>query len=218
MSSAKSLNAIGSLIANIVNQAEVHAVHERAKIMFLQHMATIVSNRISNKGLQEHYTLPLLLDLVPDESSKYEDDLYRIKYRLYKTKDEVPVPMRYRSASPFVSVCVDGGNPISYGGSVSTSLSLPLIPHEPPYKYYHDNKVLYIKINDNLNFRRESNFKKVEIRGIWENPEQVIGYYKYTDNQDYDLPFPTDMIGKAIRLCLTIGFNIPKDDPKVKDL
>ena len=53
---------------------------------------------------------------------------------------------------------------------------------------------------------------RIEVEGLWESPEEVIGFYSNTDNQDLELPFPNEMMQFIVADILKTEFNIqPKD-------
>ena len=54
------------------------------------------------------------------------------------------------------------------------------------------------------------------ITAIFENPEEVLSYYKDIDGQDIELPLPNDMLEDIIYAILKTEFNVYPQDIDIK--
>ena len=62
------------------------------------------------------------------------------------------------------------------------------------------------------------NITSIEVEGIWENPEEVLGYYSIDDNQDLELPFPNEMMNRVLLDLLKTEFNIVPKDTEIEKM
>ena len=109
------------------------------------------------------------------------------------------------------------------GTASAYRISFNLLPTGFSKVYAYSNNNVIIKRNVNANLITNSidvwddendtlRYRKLELEGLWENPEDVIGYYGITDNQDLELPFPEEMLNFVIAEILKTEFAIaPKD-------
>ena len=141
-------------------------------------------------------------------------------YTEYKTTTKVPRPMNIKNDTTFTKVSLVSNDILTaklytYVSGISYLMSV----HSPPTRnsrvYKYVDNVIYVR--DNNTYQNTSSLtgittKKIEVEGIWESPEEVIGYYDNTDNQDLALPFPNEMMQMIVAEILKTEFGlIPKD-------
>lgn len=158
---------------------------------------------------------------------KYSDILpteYRVanKIRLLGTKYKVPTPVRIQSDAPFAFVGDTVGNGYMYESSI-TSLKLrqsgrpTCSPTGYPRAYIILNGHIIIaeKVGTkDIDDRRPIN--EVMITGIFENPDEVLSFFKNEDGQDIELPLPNDMLESIIQEILKTEFGIYPQDLDIK--
>lgn len=226
---AESLNQYASRVAHIVGQPDNQSLKERVKDMIKDYYAKYIIQSIDRNGIQSYYKLTLELELTPVEETKITNTAYdnqisvnnvlvdnprRYTYVDFKTSTKVPKPMNIKNDAPFTRV----GLPNSAKVFAYNSLTAYRISTFPSftrssliYTYYNDYILCKRKVNY-LNVQSLQVFDKIEIDGIWENPEEVIGFYMLDDNQDLPLPFSNEMMGFVLIDLLKTEFGIvPKD-------
>ena len=212
-----SLNQYASRVAHIVGQPDNLSLKERIKDMIKDYFAKYIIQSIDKNGMNDNYKLSLTISLNPVESSKVGTggDAY---YTEYITSTKIPKPMNIKNDSPFISVCIPNSSKIfSYMSKVIQRISVSHTPTRSFRSYsYSDNKIL-VKFISNITDTTFKNFidkinPQIEVIGIWESPEEVIGFYNIDDNQDLDIPFPNEMMSLVLADLLKVEFNIiPKD-------
>ena len=211
-----SLNQYASRVAHIVGQPDNVSLKERVKDMIKDYFAKYIIQSIDKNGITDYYKVSLEVSMIPREEtrqSSQEEDFYTE----FISSSKLPRPMNIKNDSPFMSVAVKGTNKLfTYMQRNVQLASNSQTPTRSPLSYAIVDEKLIIK-------RHESNFRaattgpineneKLVITGLWENPEEVIGYYSIGDNQDIDLPFPNEMFGFVLMDLLKTEFNIvPKD-------
>jgi hypothetical protein len=225
----QSLNIYASRVAHIVGQPDNLSLKERVKDMIKSYFAKYIMQSIDRNGIQPYYKISLELELIPVEETKVVNELFdnqiyvdgvlvdnprRYTYIDFKTKTKVPKPLNIKNDAPFIRVSIPNTNKIfRYSSSIAYRMSSTSSPtrHTLVYAYSNDNITLKRHLTSS-NLKSTEIFTKVEIEGIWENPEEIIGYYMLDDNQDLDLPFPTEMLNFVIADLLKVEFGIvPKD-------
>lgn len=212
-----SLNQYASRVAHIVGQPDNLSLKERIKDMIKDYFAKYIIQSIDKNGMNDNYKLSLIVSLNPVESSKVGtgNDAY---YTEYITSTKIPKPMNIKNDAPFISVCIPNSSKIfAYMTKLTQRISVSHTPTRSFRSYsYSDNKIL-VKFISNINNDTFKNFidvgtPKIEVTGIWESPEEVIGFYNIDDNQDLDIPFPNEMMSLVLADLLKVEFNIiPKD-------
>lgn len=244
---SKSLNHYASRIAHAIGQPNNQTVKELAKDLIKDYYAKYIIQSIDRNGISNNYKASLEMDTEPIELTAIINELYNIwghiengiwvregdesvnpdrvkhpKYKTYteyKTKSKIPAPMNIKNDAPFTKVGVIGtAITYTYSSEISYRISTHSSPTRSPRLYqYKDN---YISVRHNtpiVDTRIVGNITRIEIEGIWESPEQVIGFYGNTDNQDLELPFPNEMMQMIVLDILKTEFNIQPKDVEVTD-
>ena len=141
--------------------------------------------------------------------------LYKL-YIEYKSSTKLPRPMNIKNDAPFTKVIsVDTARVFSYVSGISYLMSVSSLPTRCRRVYKYADNIIYVRVNNtyqNTSDLDGTPIKEIEVEGIWESPEKVIGYYDNTDNQDLELPFPNEMMQMIIAEILKTEFGlIPKD-------
>ena len=212
-----SLNQYASRVAHIVGQPDNLSLKERIKDMIKDYFAKYIIQSIDKNGMNDNYKLSLILGMVPVESSKVGtgNDAY---YTEYITSTKIPKPMNIKNDAPFTSVCIPNSSKLfAYMTKLTQRISVSHTPTRSFRSYsYSDNKIL-VKFISNITNNTFKNFidkddPKIEVTGIWESPEEVIGFYSIDDNQNIDIPFPNELMNFVLADLLKVEFNIiPKD-------
>lgn len=211
-----SLNQYASRVAHIVGQPDNVSLKERVKDMIKDYFAKYIIQSIDKNGITDYYKVTLEISMIPREETRVgsqEEDFCTE----FISSNKLPRPMNIKNDSPFISVVVKGTNKMfSYMQRNMQLASISQLPTCAPLSYAIVDEKLIVK-------RHESRLRavtkgpiqeneKLVVTGLWENPEDVIGYYSTDDNQDIDLPFPNEMFGFVILDLLKTEFNIvPKD-------
>ena len=225
----QSLNQYASRVAHIIGQPDNQSLKERVKDMIKGYFAKYIIQSIDRNGIQPYYKLSLELNLVPVEETKIVNELFdnqieiagqlvdnprRYTYVDFKTSTKIPRPMNIKNDNPFTRVGIPNSS------KVFTYCSVPAyrISASPSFTR---NSLVYTYLNEYILCKRKTNyldtqstviFTKLEVEGIWENPEEVIGFYMLDDNQDLELPFSNEMLGFVLNDLLKVEFGImPKD-------
>ena len=244
---SKSLNHYASRIAYALGQPNNQTVKELAKDLIKDYYAKYIIQSIDRNGISNNYKSSLELDTVPIEISAVINELYNIwghlengiwvrginddtnpdhiknpKYKTYteyKTVSKIPAPMNIKNDAPFTKVSIIGtAKSFTYSSEISYRISTHSSPTRSPRLYqYKDN---YISVRHNIAITSTLDtypITRIEIEGIWENPEKVIGFYGTTDNQDLELPFPNEMMQMIVLDILKTEFNIQPKDVEVTE-
>lgn len=245
---SKTLNQYASRVAHIVGQPDNHSMKERIKEMIKDYFAKYIIQSIDKNGIQGYYKIPLLITLTPVEETAVINTLYNIKghlvngkfvhsieddtdpdaitHPLYKryvdfvSTTKIPTPMNIKNDSPFTKVSIANTSKLfSYCSKVMFRMSYTLAPTRCSRLYTYDNNTITVKrIMNYDNIYSTEIIDEIEVEGIWENPEEVIGYYGISDNQDLELPFPNEMLNFIIAELLKVEFGIlPKDIEVTKE-
>lgn len=220
---AKSLNAYASRIAHIIGQPDNQALKERAKDMIKDYFAKYIIQSIDKNGITPFYKVNLKVEMVAVTESNVLDADGNEYYTKYKSSTKLPKPLNIKNDSVFTRVALPtSGKVFSYVPKQVFLMSSTLAPTGSARVYTYYDDVIYIKQDSRTSIpvryiwgTSESNqnfVRYLDIETIWENPEDVIGYYSIDDNQDLDLPFPNEMLNFVIADILKVEFNIiPKD-------
>lgn len=212
---AKSLNHYANRVAHIVGQPNNASLKERIKDSIKDYFAKYIIQSIDRNGIHDFYKITLELE-VSRSDNHIETDINKIYYNEY-ISSKIPKPLNLKNDAPFTRISIKDTNKLfTYVSKVVYRMSSTLSPTRGSYVYTYDNDILSLKrispaIKGNANlFNGEKGI--IEVEGLWENPEEVIGYYSIGDNQNIDLPFPNEMINFVIADLLKTEFNIvPKE-------
>lgn len=239
---SKSLNHYASRIAHTIGQPNNQTLKERAKDLIKDYYAKYIIQSIDKNGISNNYKTSLKLDVLPVDATAIIDENYniwghieggvwirsinddtnpnRVKnpfykiYTEYKTITKVPKPMNIKNDAPFTKVGVIGtARSFTYCSEISYRLADYSSPTRSPRVYQYKDDFIYVKHKSPLGSAViVEPPTRIEVEGLWENPEEVIGFYSNTDNQDLDLPFPNEMMQFIVADILKTEFNIqPKD-------
>ena len=244
---SKSLNHYASRIAYALGQPNNQTVKELAKDLIKDYYAKYIIQSIDRNGISNNYKTSFEIDTEPIESTAIINEFYNVwghlengvwvrgidddtnpdhiknpKYKTYteyKTKSKIPTPMNIKNDAPFTKVSlVEKAISFTYSSEISYRMSTHSSPTRSPRLYqYKDN---YISVRQNIAITDTTTIKPIthiEVEGIWESPEQVIGFYGNTDNQDIELPFPNEMMQMIVLDILKTEFNIQPKDVEVTD-
>lgn len=239
---SKSLNHYAARIAYAVGQPNNQTVKELAKDLIKDYYAKYIIQSIDRNGISNNYKASLELDVEPIEATAIINELYNIwghlengvwvrnagdddnpnhvkhplykVYTEYKTVTKVPVPMNIKNDAPFTKVGVIGSpKTYTYCSEISYRISTHPSPTRSQRLYqYKDNYISVRQNNMITNTQLIDTITRIEVEGIWESPEEVIGFYSTNDNQDLALPFPNEMMQTIVLDILKTEFNIqPKE-------
>ena len=218
------LNQYAARIANMVNQPDNHELKERVKDMIKTMFANRIRQSVEKNGIDNILKLSFI---APVEELKYDEIFpteYRVanKIKLLGTKYKVPTPIRIHNDAPFTFVGNTLGEPYMYE---STITSFKLRQSGRPTRLPTGSLRAYIILNDHIIIAEKAGSKDVEdrrsineimITGIFENPEEVLSFFKDNDGQDIELPLPNDMLESIIQEILKTEFNIYPRDIDIK--
>lgn len=219
----KSLNSYASRVAHLVGQPDNQSLKERVKDMIKDYFAKYISQSVDRNGIQPYYKLTLLVDMIPIPTSKVVNLDKTEYFTEYRSSTKIPKPMNIKNDAPFTRVCVPNSSKLFvYKPNTQHRISRSSFPTGScrSYSYINDTIIVKATVPASTLVKRivfdkeysEEETPKLEIEAIWENPEEVIGYYDIDDNQDLDLPFPNEMLNFVIADLLKVEFNIvPKD-------
>ena len=199
------LNQYAARIANMVNQPNNHELKERVKDMIKTMFANRIRQSVEKNGIDDILKLTFI---APVEELKYSDILpteYRVanKIRLLGTKYKVPTPVRIQSDAPFAFVGDTGRPTCSPTG------------YPRAYIILNGHIIIAEKVGTkDIDDRRPIN--EVMITGIFENPDEVLSFFKNEDGQDIELPLPNDMLESIIQEILKTEFGIYPQDLDIK--
>lgn len=147
--------------------------------------------------------------------AKVKHPLYKV-YTEYKSSTKLPRPMNIKNDAPFTKVTSIGtARVFTYVSGISYLMSVSSLPTRCRRVYKYIDNIIYVRVNNtyqNTSDLDGTTIKEIDVEGIWESPEEVIGYYDNTDNQDLELPFPNEMMQMIIAEILKTEFGlIPKD-------
>lgn len=210
-----SLNQYASRVAHIVGQPDNLSLKERIKDMIKDYFAKYLTQSIDRNGIQPYYKLKLLVNVIAVTSSRKTSTTGIVYYTEYETNTKIPKPLNIKNDAPFTRVCIpDTSKLFAYNTIGSYRMSSTLVPtgNLKVYTYNQDKLTVKIRTSDYNVAHSIFPITQIEIEGVWEEPEKVIGFYGITDNQDLDLPFPNEMLGWVMAEILKTEFNIvPKD-------
>ena len=232
-----SLNQYASRVAHLVGQPDNHSLKERIKDMIKDYFAKYIIQSIDRNGIQPYYVLKLTLELKGVERTKqvnplFDNNFYYIDgvrqynqdgspkdnpkkyyYLEYETVTKVPKPMNIKSDSPFTRVSIPNSSKVfKYVPEHIIRISYTLPSTSLQLQYIYTNDVIICNRRSSKQLQNNEPLTEIEVETIWENPEEIIGYYGETDNQDLELPFPNEMFSLVILDLLKTEFNIvPKD-------
>lgn len=210
------LNSLASRIANIVGKPNDHSLKERCKDSFKSIFATRIRQSVTRNGVDDLLVITCKLPLI-----KVEDSI--IDYSSFKVDAKIPFPVRFDNDAPFTYVGiinkgVDDGVPCVSANVLEIKMTTRRRLHG--FKRYYDYNITGMNIficNAYSDFDKDvSGITHVLLSSVFEDPEIVIGYYTDEDNNDIDLPFPTDMIESIVLEILKTEFQINTPDVDVK--
>ena len=141
------------------------------------------------------------------------DNPRRYIYKEYESITKIPKPLNIKSDAPFSKVYIPNTAKVfKYVPETMFRMSrtLPFTSLSRKYVYINDKLICKKEVPSYIS--SEEVISRIAIDTIWENPEEIIGYYGQTDNQDLDLPFPNEMFNFVLADLLKVEFNIvPKD-------
>ena len=218
------LNQLAARIANMINQPDNQELKERAKDMIKTMFANRIRQSVDKHGIDDILKLTFI---APVEDLDYKDVLpteYRIatKHSFRATKYKVPTPIRIQNDSPFTFVGTVTGEPFMYVNGIGAYNILRSVraTHSPTGServYFILNGHICIADNPKSNKVDDRNIpNEVMITAIFENPEEVLTYFKDIDGQDVELPLPNDMLEDIIYTILKTEFNIYPQDIDIK--
>lgn len=235
-----SLNQYASRVAHIVGQPDNHSLKERIKDMIKDYFAKYLIQSIDRNGIQPYYKLTLKLQCVGVEETKVINPLYdnyfyyidgvrqynedgnpkenprKYTYIEYKTTTKVPKPMNLKNDAPFTRVSISGtSKDFAYSSNSNYLISHIPSPTRIRSKYKYDNDIITCKRISPIGTPSETPIEYIDVETIWENPEEIIGYYGQTDNQDLDLPFPNEMFNLVLIDLLKTEFGIVPQDTEI---
>lgn len=219
------LNQLGSKISNILGKPGDHSIQERAKDACKALFATFIRQSIERNGVDEvlkvSFNVPLICVPLTDIENTYAG--IGAKDMVLTTEHRVPTPLRMPNDAPFLHVYTqhDDGSLITYkyaNNSVVPLLTTVYSSTGVWGVYQIVNGKLKIIIKNTLkNFEIDAkNYKFVTIVYVAENPAEVITMYMEDDDQDIELPLPTDMIERITYEVLRTEFGIKPTEHEVK--
>ena len=206
------LNQYASRIVGITGRTSDHAMRERVKDAFKSVLATRIRQSISKNGIDDSFIIPLELPIIVDEFLHIRD------FKIFRTEFKVPTPVRFNNDSPFTFVGLIDGEPFAVKSLLEVKLSHKY-DRKGFSKYYtfEDNIIkLFIKLKYKNLELNNTNYTKVLLKTIFENPEEVITYYTSDDSSDVELPFPSDMLESVILEVLKTEFNFIPPETEIK--
>lgn len=218
----KSLNDYASRVAQIIGQPDNISIRERIKDSIKDYFAKYIVQSIDKNGINETYKITLAVELERLEKGKVDVDENTTIYTNYKSKYPIPTPMNIKNDAPFTRVSDTNNYNYSYRTSGVFAKNTPSA-FPPPYQlskqYSLKNKILlvYRPYLDKPNVEN-TNITSIDVEGIWENPEEVLGYYSIDDNQDLELPFPNEMMNRVLLDLLKTEFNIVPKDTEIEKM
>lgn len=218
------LNQYAARIANMVNQPDNHELKERIKDMIKTMFANRIRQSVEKNGIDNILKLSFI---APVEELKYDEIFpteYRVanKLKLLGTKYKVPTPIRIHNDAPFTFVGNTLGEPYMYESTVT---SLKLRQSGRPTHLPTGSLQAYIILNGHIIIAEKVGSKEVDdrrpineimITGIFENPDEVLSFFKNEDGNDIELPLPNDMLESIIQEILKTEFNIYPRDIDIK--
>lgn len=219
MGTTNSLNYYASRIVHIINQPDNLSLKERVKDMIKDYYAKFICDSITRNGIKNAYKISLILEMEPVLESKQTSTIVgRVSYSTFVSKSKLPKTLNIKNDAPLTQVMdIEGSSNIVYTYTPYNimrmkRISSTLLPTGGINTYSINKNKLYVCRKFNNNFNSEKTITNVEVEGLWENPEEVIGFYMTDDNQDLDLPFPREMMIYVVSSILKTEFNIiPKD-------
>ena len=233
-----SLNQYASRVAHLVGQPDNHSLKERIKDMIKDYFAKYIVQSIDRNGIQPYYKLTLRVDMKPIESTKvinpnFNNDFYYIdgvrqyeadgvtpkenprKYRYthYESTTKIPKPINIKSDAPFTRVYIPyTSRQFKYGPETIFWISCSSCFTSLHAEYHYKDDIIRCARKTPPHLVNEEVIKEIAIDTIWENPEEIMGYYGATDNQDLDLPFPNEMFNFVLADLLKVEFpTVPRD-------
>lgn len=225
------LNQYASKIANMIGRPGDHDVKERIKDAFKATFANRIRQSSERNGIDGILTLTYIAEVVEVSlnSAIAKPTDYTNTTKEFTTVNKVPVPIRVKSDSPFISVTDDEErfNFINCNRS-EHRLRASSLPTGILCSYTLINSKLILNIVTNVEDLTFSNWwgytavpnttmpKYIKITGIWENPEEVLGMYAVEDGQDIELPLPNDMLEDIMYQILKVEFGVIPKETEVK--
>tara|TARA_R110002020_G_scaffold60656_1_gene164123 strand:+ start:2749 stop:3441 length:693 start_codon:yes stop_codon:yes gene_type:complete len=190
------LNEIAYNLLNLVrggrsNQDE-HISLDQIKFNIRHYRAVFIRRDYAKNGLNSRHTEQDLgcVDLVPVDASKCCN--IDTKCPVYRTIKKIPKTIRYNFEEA-----------ITYVGDVSGMNTIPMISSNMiqwlAYDKYTSNKMKSYMIGDYLYIYNAEGLENINIRGVFENPEDVSKFDRcssggcYDDSKD-DFPIGMDML------------------------
>ena len=207
-----SLNQYANRIASIVNQENNHILKERVKDMIKNMFASRIRQSTEKHGVDHILNLTFIMPVIEYSTDKlynYPNGLFR-NNNVFGTENKIPVPIRVYSDTPFTYVGDTNGNSFKY---LATPLELKYQRVSSPTvvrtSYTYTNGIILIYRPEVIESYCDRNpIEEVMLTAIWENPEEVIGMYGDKDADNYELPFPNDMLESIILEILKTEFGI----------
>jgi len=225
------LNQYASKIANMVGRPGDHEMKERIKDAFKAVFANRIRQSTERNGIDSILNLTYIAEVVEVLANSMipKPSTYTTTSKEFVTLNKIPVPIRIKSDSPFISVTDD----TEHFNFINCSkvehrlrTNLPSTGFQCSYTLVNNKLILNItQATECLTFSNWWGYpavgtsvipKYIKITGIFENPEEVLGMYDRTDGQDLELPLPNDMLEDIMLQILKVEFGIVPKETEVK--
>ena len=216
---SKSLNEYAIRVAHIIGQPNNSFIRERIKDSIKDYFAKYIIQSIDKNGIQDFYKISLKIELetIGDNKIQYTNNGVTTDIFIdYTSKTKLPTPLNIKNDAPFTGVYDISNGVYSYKSLAGMRMASTLAPTWGLRAYtlkdgYLIVKLNSIRINELLAITSPkviTTLEEVYADGLWENPEEVIGYYLEDDNQDLPLPFPNEMMNFVLADMLKTEYNI----------
>jgi hypothetical protein len=188
-----SLNQIVSIISSRLDRPFDDMLKAEVKPLFINELSLLVRRSIDANGIDSVYLASFDVELILIEGT---DNLnLQSDYKVLRSVNRVPIPVRYKTPVPFVYVgTVNGENSFGYSKEHESknNKELPFIGNQITYDFV--NQYIFVRNNTKLNIARVIapyvNFNLITDNSIGSNG------INYTD--DMELPYPADLINAAV--------------------
>lgn len=217
------LNQLVSSTASLLKQPFNHELKERLVDSYKQLIATRIRHSVDRHGLDEQLKLNYIetiqvLDVNGDEvfittEGDFFDNvgfygIVDIETYTFRTLNKVFEPIRLQNDAPFTFVGTLNRNmSFPYRSSSHFKYSQSLFSTGSSVSYHMSNGKIVLQSHDILKL---TNIPKIEIEGIFYEPEKVISLLDNEDGLDTAVPLPHDVISSITHELLQREFGIIK--------